>query len=462
MNNEVRIYDRSSDVATFFKENNVKVVKMGSPDTDGLWRGKRIMADYFLKSVAASGSNICNILFGWDLQDEMIPTITYTGWHTGYPDITLLPDLDTLHIVPGEVGVAAVICDFVNRDGSDLEIAPRTILKNLINRSEKLGYTPIAAYEFEFYLLKGAPNDNAKNDWLGLEPYSFGNHTYSVWRDTGSDYIIGEIRDRLAEVGVFIEASNSEHGAGQFEVNIHYGEALKAADHAMLLKNTVKEIAAKHGYTATFMAKYKQDQAGSSGHVHQSLNHVDTNEAAFKNPEDPLMLSDVGMKYLAGCVLGARDFTALYLPNINSYKRVEGGQWAGSSSTWGYDNRTVSMRSIPDAGPAARIENRIAGADSNPYLVIAATLASGLMGIEDKLTAPDPIEGNAYDLDADESLRLPNSLEKAVDIWEESEIAKRYFGEKFVKHYAQTRRWEIHTDRTTVSDWEIARYLEHI
>lgn len=200
-----------------------------------------------------------------------MPNVTYTGWHTGYPDITLLPDLDTLHVVPNEPGTAAVICDFVQRDRSPLNIAPRTVLKNVLARADDLGYDAIAAYEFEFYLFEGTPNENAKRQWRDLETYSSGNHTYSVWRDTGSEFIIGDIRDRLAEVGVYIEASNSEFGPGQFEVNIHYGPALQAADHALMLKNRVKEIAMKHGYTATFMAKYDENEAGSSGHVHQSL-----------------------------------------------------------------------------------------------------------------------------------------------------------------------------------------------
>lgn len=462
MNNGVRGFDPNTDLKSFFEENDVKVVKLGAPDIDGVWRGKRIVARYFAETVAASGTNICNILFGWDIQDVTIPNLSYTGWHTGYPDVNLRPDLSTLHLVPSEPGTAAVICDILTTDGEPVEIAPRSVLRRVIERARGLGYEPICAYEFEFYLFEGTPRELARNGYAQLEPITEGNHTYSVYRDSGTDAVIGEIRDRLAQVGVFIEASNSEHGPGQFEVNIHYGTALEAADSALILKHTVKEVAAQHGMTASFMAKIKADTAGSSGHVHQSLVSAEGGDALFANPENPKELSETGMQYLAGVVSGAREMTALYLPTPNSYKRVEGGQWAGSSATWGLDNRTVAIRSIPSAGPAARLENRIPGADANPYLVLAACIASGIEGIEQRLRAAEPVVGNGYELDEDASLRLPNTLEKAVDLFSESELAKKYLGEAFVRHFSEVRRWENHQERIAISHWEIARYLEHI
>lgn len=462
MNNGVRNFDTSTDLKRFFEENQVRVVKLGAPDIDGVWRGKRIMANYFVEAVAHSGTNICNILFGWDIQDVTIPDLTYTGWHTGYPDVNLRPDLSTLHLVPSEPGTAAVICDILTTDGDPLQISPRGVLRRVIERAHRHGYEPICAYEFEFYLFEGTPRELARNAYRDLEPISDGSHTYSVYRDTGTEPIIGEIRERLAQVGVFIEASNSEHGPGQFEVNIHYGTALEAADSALILKHTVKEVAAKHGYTASFMAKIKVDTAGSSGHVHQSLVAIEDGKPLFANPENGLELSPLGASYLAGIVNHARELTALYLPTPNSYKRVEGGQWAGSSATWGLDNRTVAIRSIPSTGAAARVENRIPGADANPYLVLAACIASGIDGIEKKLTPSAPIVGNAYELDSDESLRLPNTLKKAIDVFSQSEFAKEYFGEDFVRHFSEVRRWENHQERISITHWEIARYLEHI
>jgi glutamine synthetase len=228
------------ELLDFVAEHHIKTFKTGAVDIDGLWRGKRIAAPYFLESVAAKGTNICNILFGWDIQDQTIPGLKYTGWHTGYPDITLLPDLSTLKLVPWEPGTASVICDIREIDGSLLQLAPRALLRRIVDHAEATGYSPKCGYELEVYLLKGTADQIAASGFRDLEPFTRGNHTYSVQRDTASEYLIGEIREQLAAYGVYIEASNSEHGPGQFEVNMHYCDALAAADGAMLLKNSIK------------------------------------------------------------------------------------------------------------------------------------------------------------------------------------------------------------------------------
>ncbi|SCF78218.1 glutamine synthetase [Streptomyces sp. MnatMP-M27] len=460
MSNEQPKISTVKELENFVAEHNIKTFKVGAVDIDGLWRGKRIAARYFLESVATKGTNICNILFGWDMHDEPIPNLKYTGWQTAYPDITLVPDLGTLKPVPWEPGTASVICDIHEMDGGRLELAPRALLRRIVARASAAGYTPKCGYELEVYLLKGTADQIAANGFRDLEPFTRGNHTYSVQRDTASEYLIGEIREQLAAYGIYIEASNSEHGPGQFEVNMRYCDALAAADGAMLLKNSIKEIAAKHGCTASFIAKLSPEWAGSSGHLHQSL--VDAEGGiAFANAEDPSRLSPVGEAYMAGVVDLAKDMTALYLPTVNSYKRTEGGSWAGSSSTWGYDNRTVAVRAIPSAGAAARIENRIAGADANPYLVIAASLGTGLHGISKGLTPPAPMEGNAYEKAGPETA-LPNTLEAACGALENSNTARALLGDAFVDHYVATRRWEVRKFHSHVTEWEISRYLEHI
>ena len=451
------------ELQKFVSDNDIKTFKVGVVDLDGVWRGKRIPARYFLESVAERGTNICNIIFGWDIQDEIISDLSYTGWDTGYPDVTLLPDLSTLKVVPGEPGVASVICDAYEMSGEPAAICPRSILKRVVQKAEDLGYSPVCAYEFEFYLLKGTPTDLAAKDWRDLTPITAGSHTYSLVRDTGTEFLIGEIRRRLSEQGIFIEASNSENGPGQFEMNIHYSDALAAADNALRLKATVKEVAAEAGYTASFMAMINPEWAGSSGHMHQSLWDPQSGKSAFANAEEPGELSAIGYNYLAGVVETAPELTALYLPTINSDKRTEGGQWAGSSATWGLDNRTVAIRSIPSKSSAARIENRVPGADANPYLVIAANIAAGLHGVEQELTAPKRVEGNAYALEEGHQVKqLPGTLDQAIEQFEKSEVAKAYFGETFVTHYVQTRRWELRKLQTSVTDFEIARYLERI
>jgi glutamine synthetase len=444
----------------FIEQHGITTFKAGAVDIDGVWRGKRIAAEYFADAVWRKGTNICNILFGWDLHDVPIPGLSYTGWQTAYPDVVLVPDLSTLAVVPWEPGTASVICDVHELDGAPQQLSPRALLRRVTEQAAEAGYEAMCGYEFEFYVLRGTAEELASRGFRDLAPLTHGNHTYSLYRDTGSEYIIGDIRKKLAAYGIYIEASNSEHGPGQFEVNFRYTAALRAADQAMMLKHSVKEIAASHGCTASFIAKLSGEWAGSSAHLHQSLRGLD-GSAAFANPGDPGRLSATGEAYLAGVLDLARDFTALYLPTINSYKRTEGGSWAGSSVTWGTDNRTVAVRAIPGSGPTARIENRVAGADANPYLVIAGNLAAGLHGIRKGLAPPTAVTGNAYE-QVDAAVALPAGLEAAAGALAGSTTARTLLGDAFVDHFAATRRWEVNQSRSAVTDWEIARYLEHI
>ena len=448
------------ELESFVAEHDITTFKIGAVDIDGLWRGKRIAAPYFIEGVSTKGSNICNILFGWDIQDTLIPNLGYTGWQTGYPDITLLPDLSTVRLVPWEPGTASVICDIYTLDGTPLDLAPRSLLRRVLDQASAAGYEAMCGYELEFFLLRGTARELQARSYRDLEPFTGGSHTYSVYRDTASEYVLGDIRRQLAEYGIYIEASNSEHGPGQFEVNMRYCPAMDAADNAMLLKHSIKEIAASHGCTASFIAKLSPDWAGSSGHMHQSL-VGGGGELVFANPESPDRLSAAGEAYMAGVVELAKDLTAMYLPTVNSYKRTEGGNWAGSSATWGFDNRTVAVRAIPGAGGSARIENRIAGADANPHLVIAASVAAGLHGINKGLVPPAPMVGNAYE-QAGADVALPETLEAAAAKIEGSDTARMLLGDAFVDHFVATRRWEVAQFRTTITEWEIARYLEHI
>ena len=452
--------DKAS-VKEFVEAHGIHTFKMGVDDLYGIWRGKRIAADYFVKSVVESGSYIADILFGWDSADEPIPNLEFTGPHTGFPDMNIRPDLSTLSAVPWEPGVASVICDAFDRQGNPIHLSPRGVLRSMVERAHSMGYDPIAAYEFEFYLLRGKPTELSRDGWRTLDPITDGRHTYGMYRDAGVEFIIGDIRQQLADYGVFIEASNGEYGPGQYEVNIHYSGALQAADNAMLLKHTVKELAARRGYTATFMAKVKSDWPGSSGHVHLSLQDFDGNPV-FANPANPNELSAVGTQYLAGLVEHAPDFALTYLPNINSYRRMAKPDFSPATIAWSVDNRTVAIRSIPGAGGGARVENRLAGADANPYLVVAASLASGLGGIENQLQPPAPITGDAAAADGSAAPAVPTSLSEAVNRFDESAFARKLFGDKFVDHVCAMRRWDIATAAAAVTDWETNRYIEVI
>lgn len=443
------------------RDNSVDTVRVGAVDLDGVWRGKQVSAAYFLESVAASGTQISDILFGWDVADRLVDGLSFTGWDTGYPDIKLLPDLSTLSLMPWEPNTASVICDMFTVHGEPLNLSPRSLLRAAVAKSESLGYTPYAAYEFEFFILDHSIGGIADSQWRDIKPVSKSGYCYSMLHHASSSDVLGLIRKQLREAGVDVEVTNSEHGPGQYEINVKYAGALKAADTAIILKNAIKEIAAKQGMTATFMAKPKADWSGSSGHVHMSLSDA-AGKPAFASTGDDRSLSDVGNAFLAGMVKLARDMSVLYLPNLNSFKRKVGGSWSGSNASWGYDNRTVSFRALPSSGKAARVENRVPGADTNPYLVIAASLYSGLYGIEEKLKATNPMVGNAYKASAEQATPLAKSLDEAIEIFRDSAAVKSVFPQQFIDHVVQMKLWEIAQSQAHVTDWELARYLEII
>lgn len=447
--------------AEFLSNHNVDTVRVGAVDIDGVWRGKQFGIDYFLNAVATNGTNIANVLFGWDVADELVEGLAYTNWDTGYPDIKLVPDLPTLRLVPWEARTAAAFCDMRALDGTRLELSPRDILRSATEKANQMGFAAKAAYEFEFYLFNGTVAEIADNQWRDLKPLRKSGYCYSMLHHAGSEDILGQIRNHLRAAGVEVEATISEHGPGQHEINLKYSDALSAADNAIFAKYAIKDIASKNGCTATFMAKPNAIWAGSSGHMHISLSTMNGNPA-FASPENPETLSDLGLSFLAGMKELSRDLSAIYLPNVNSYKRTNGRSWAAANSSWGLDNRTVSFRAIPSAGPAARVENRIPGADTNPYLVIAASLLSGLYGIENGLSAGAPFKGNAYQATADQAKPLAGSLEEAMGILLHSTVAKELFSDIFISHYVHMKKWELMRTNAHITDWELGRYLEII
>lgn len=456
--------DKAAQIASarkLLEENNIDSIRVGCVDLDGIWRGKQFGLDYFMNGVAANGTNIANVLFAWDVADEVLDGLKYTNWDTGFPDFKLLPDLGTLRVNPWEARTASVICDINELDGRPMAFSPRGLLKAAVAKAEGMGYKPKAAYEFEFYLFDGTPNDLAANAWRQVNAMRGSGHCYSMSHHAGSDAILGQFRRYMRDAGVEIEATISEHGPGQYEINLKYSDAVSAADTAVFAKNAIKDISAKNGVTACFMAKPNATWAGSSGHMHMSLSSL-AGEPLFSNAKDPNMLSDLGLSFLAGMKEFSRELSAIYLPNINSYKRTNGRSWAAANSSWGIDNRTVSFRAIPSAGPAARIENRIPGADTNPYLVIAASLLCGLRGIEKDMKAGAPFKGNAYRATWDQARPLASSLEQAVGLFESSEMVRELFGPEFVEHYIGMKKWEIARTNAHVTDWELGRYLEII
>jgi glutamine synthetase len=429
-------------------------VKVGGFDIDGILRGKSISVSK-LRSALESGLGFCDVIFGWDSADQLYDNARFTGWHTGYPDTLARIEPETFRRVPWEGGVPFFLVDFYAKDGAPLPVSPRQALRRVLARAERAGFRPVMACEFEFFLFRETPASLREKGWRGLTPLTPGMFGYSVVRASANAALVEDLVRHMKAFDCEIEGIHTETGPGVYEVALACDDALRAADKAMLFKTGAKEIAARHGLTACFMAKWNADLPGCSGHVHQSLWREGANAFAA---EDGRILK----QYAAGQLATMREFLPFYLPTVNSYKRSVPGTWAPVSATWGTENRTTALRVIPGLTPkATRIETRITGADINAYTAFAASLAAGLHGIERGLALPPECRGSAYEA-REEATALPRSLEAALPHLAKSETAREWLGEAFVEHYLATRDWEVRAAQRAVTDWELARYFEAI
>ncbi len=449
-----------SDARALLLAHAIHTVKIGGPDLDGAYRGKRLPAETFLEG-AEQGFAQCDVIFGWDIAEELVPGLPFTGFETGYPDIIAVPDLATLAVVPWEPGVASVVCDFQHEDGRPVAIAPRYVLRRVVKRAQALGYTPSLALELEFRVLRESAESLRAKGWNNLQALSPSYSCYSMWRATGDDGVLGQIVRQMTAHGIPIEGYNREHGAGMYEVNIAHGPALLSADRALLFRNGVKELCGQQGLTATFMAKWDDREDGCSGHIHQSL-WDERGHNLFYDAGADHHISETMRHYAAGVLAAMPQLTALYAPTVNSYKRYVAGSWAPTSVTWGIETRTTALRAVPGSASSTRIETRSPGCDVNPYLGMAATLAAGLHGIAERLELPPRVQGNAYALPAEAAAPLPKTLGEAIELFERSALARDFFGADFVEHYVAMRRWEVTQFNRVVGAWERERYLEMI
>jgi glutamine synthetase len=448
-----------AEVDRIIAERGIEVVKAGGADMDGVYRGKRILASHFLEGCRGAGFPQCDVIFGWDIAEQLIDGLAVGSAQTGFADIVMQPDLSTFRQVPWEPTAAAVICDYADEAGRPLAVSPRQLLRRVIERAEAAGFQPRMALELEVRLFHEDQRSLRAKGYRDLEPLSPGLNCYSLHHASLDEDVVGRIRRQMIEFGVPVEGYNREHGEGMYEINIHYADALTAADHALLYKSGSKEIAAQHGVIPTFMAKYDDRLDGCSGHLHQSLWSRDGERNLFADPNAPHHVSALLRSYAAGVLATLREFMALYAPNVNSYKRFVPGSWAPTSQTWGFENRTAALRVIAGMPAATRIENRVPGADVNAYLAFAASLAGGLYGIERELAPPEPVAGDAY---AQEAPGLPRTLGEAIERFAGSAIAREAFGDAFVEHYATMRRREVELFSRAVTDWERQRYFEQV
>jgi len=458
-----------TEIKQLIEEGKIEYVKVGAADIEGVYRGKRVAAKFFLDSLS-DGFAQCDVLFGWDIAENVLPNLKFSNWQRGFADIVMKPNLSTFALVPWEENVASCICDLWSEQGEPVTISPRGVLQNLMDRAHSMGFAPMAASELEFRFFRENQVSLREKDFgPNLVPLNPGMNCYAISQASADDQILGRIARMMRDYGVEIEGYNREHGPGMYEMNIHYGNTLTAADNTLLFKTGVKEICHQQDYAATFMAKWNDQEDGSSGHSHMSLWDVNRERNVFWDESAEGHMSPTMRQFLAGVLSKLPEFMVLYAPVINSYKRYIEGTWAPLNTTWGMDNRTCSVRVINNGKRAIRIENRVPGADANFYLVFSAMLASGLYGIERKLELPARLEGNAYDpavvtkaIEEGRIQPLARNLTDATNLFEKSEVAKEFLGTDFVEHFAATRRWEVKEYEKAVTNWDRRRYFELI
>jgi glutamine synthetase len=439
------------------EERGLQHVKVGVFDNDGILRGKYIDREKFL-SALDQGFGFCDVVLGWDSNDQQYDNISYTGWHTAFPDapVRLLPQ--TCRALPLEGNMLLFLGEFAGRAE---QVCPRAVLRRVLQRAAAQGYGTAAAVEFEFFVFSETPASVRAKGYRGLTNLTPGYFGYSMLRTCVQAELYQALLQLADDMRMPIEGLHAETGPGVVEAALHYTEALEAADRAALFKTFVKVLAQRRGLMATFMAKWSQHLPGQSGHLHLSLTRSD-GSALFYDEHKPHTMSDELRWFVGGQQALMPELLAMVAPTVNSYSRLVPGYWAPTAATWGVENRTCALRVIQGGAKSQRVEYRIAAADINPYLAIAAAIGSGLWGIEHKIEPDEPISGNAYDCKLPAKRQLPRTLGEAATRLAHSRAAQQLFGELFVEHFAASRQWEEREFRRAVTDWELARYFEII
>jgi glutamine synthetase len=453
----IRILD-AEEARRFVESGRFPYVKVGVADIDGILRGKYLSRDKFLSGLE-KGFGFCDVIVGWDSNDQLYDNVRYTGWHTAYPDapVRVLPD--TCRTMPHESGMPLFLCELA---GAAEAICPRGLLRRVIARADAMGFAAAGALEYEFFLFDETPDSVRAKGYRDLKPLTPGFFGYSVLRSSVHAELYADILDTCRAMDMAIEGLHTETGPGVIEAAIGVDDVLRAADKAILFKTFVKVLAQRRGLMATFMAKWSKDWPGQSGHIHLSLRDKAGGRPLFHDGAAAHTISATMRHFIGGQQQLMPAILAMVAMTVNSYSRLIPGFWAPTSATWGIENRTTAIRAIPGSPSSQRVEYRVAAADANPYIAVAAALASGLWGIENKVEPRPPVEGSAYALAADPEIDLPRTLWEAAQRLKGSAVARELFGEAFVEHFAATREWEEREFRRHITDWELSRYFEII
>lgn len=439
----------------------IDTVLVAMTDMQGRLQGKRCSARYFVEEVLNHATEACDYLLAVDVDMTTVDGYEISSWDTGYGDLVLRPDLETLRLVPWLPGTALVLCDVEKLDssgkpgGEPVAPSPRQVLRAQLDRLAEHGLRAYVGTELEFLVFDDTYEAAHTGGYRDLTPANQYNVDYSMLGTARIEPLLRRIRNEMSGAGMYVESAKGECNPGQHEIAFRYDEALITCDNHTIYKTGAKEIAAQDGRSITFMAKYNERE-GNSCHIHLSLRN-EAGEPVFAGDgaggESALM-----RHFVAGQLDCLREFTYLLAPNINSYKRFQAGSFAPTAVAWGRDNRTCALR-VVGHGPGLRFENRVPGGDVNPYLAVAATIAAGLHGIVHRLPLEPEFHGNAY---RSQRPRVPRTLREAAELFGESKVARSAFGEEVVRHYRNAAQVELDAFDAAVTDWERVRGFERL
>ncbi len=447
----------ADDIRKKIENEDIQYIKIGVFDVDGILRGKYMHRDKFL-SALDKGFGFCDVVLGWDCYDQLYDSASFTGWHTAYPDapVRVLPE--TCRPLPFENDTLLFLGEFTDHAEP---VCPRGVLRRVFDRAAKMNFSVVGGFEYEFFLFEESPHSIREKNYRDLKPITPGYFGYSVLRNSVHSEFYHDLLGMCDKMRFPIEGLHTETGPGVLEAALNPCEGVEIADRAALFKTFTKVLAQRRGWMATFMAKWSAQWPGQSGHIHLSLKDK-AGHPVFHAKGAEHDMSDTMRWFIGGQQKLMPELLSMIACTVNSYTRLIPGFWAPTSASWGVENRTCALRAIPACPKSQRVEYRIAAADANPYIALAAALGSGLWGVEHKIEPTAPIKGNAYDVKLPKKLDFPRTLFDAATRLRASKAARALFGDDFVEHYAQSREWEERQFRKAITDWELERYFEII